>query len=86
MLQTELDKEGLIRDHFLQLDVFIDSVLFDEFSDEEAFPLSAFGAQLGGVLSLWLGVTLMFAVELVELVYLLLVKSCAADTGGQASN
>ena len=68
-----LDTKGLIRNNFMQLDVFLASSSYTELRDVAAFPLDAMGASLGGTLSLWLGVTVMFAFELFELLYNLVV-------------
>ena len=39
-----------------------------------AFSADAMGAQIGGVLSLWLGVTVMFAFEALEFLYIYLTN------------
>jgi len=44
-----------------------DAVPFDAREDVAAIPVEALGAQIGGVLSLWLGVTIMLIFEVLEL-------------------
>ena len=41
-----------------------------------AFSADAMGAQIGGVLSLWLGVTVMFAFEALEFLYVYRTNYC----------
>jgi len=73
VLLKKLDKEGLIRDNFLQLNVRFETSIYTEQRDVAAVPLDALGAQIGGVLSLWLGVTIILIFELCEFVFHLLV-------------
>ena len=46
-----------------------------ELNDVAAFSVDAIGAQIGGLLSLWLGVSIMFAFEAFEFFYVYLTKS-----------
>ena len=57
------------------LDIVFGSQSFVELKDVAAFSVDAMGAQIGGVLSLWLGVTVMFAFEAFEFLYIYLTKS-----------
>jgi len=68
-LLEKLNNEGLIRDNFLQFTVRFDSQTYNEQKDVAAVPFDALGAQIGGVLSLWLGVTVILIFELCELLY-----------------
>jgi len=52
--------------------VLFDSPTFYQQKKIAAFPSDALGAQIGGVLSLWLGVTIMFLLEVFEFVFTLL--------------
>ena len=52
---------------------------FIELKDVAAFSADAMGAQIGGVLSLWLGVTVMFAFEAFEFLYLYLTNCRKED-------
>ena len=58
------------RSNFLQLNVQFGSQSFIELKDVAAFSVDTMGAQIGGVLSLWLGVTVMFAFEVFEFFYI----------------
>jgi len=71
---AQLDKEGLIKRNFLQLNVLFESSTFNEQRDVATFPLDAMSAQIGGVLSLWLGVTVMLFFEVCEFFYILLTE------------
>jgi len=75
-LLQELDKEGLIQHSFLQLNVKFDHSTFNEINDVVAFSRDAMIAQIGGVMSLWLGVTVMLLFEVCEFIYILVSKYC----------
>jgi len=69
---NKLYSTGLIQDNFLQLNIQFENTQYNEQRDIPALPLEALGAQIGGVLSLWLGVTVMLLFEISEFVYHLL--------------
>ena len=68
-LVTALEATGLIRDHFLQLNVLFGSTAYTELVDVVAFPIDSMGAQTAGVLAFWLGLTVMFICEIAEFIY-----------------
>ena len=72
---------------FLLLEVQFRSQSFVELKDVAAFSVDAMGAQIGGVLSLWLGVTVMFAFEAFEFLYIYLTHWCKKEPtqSGQTS-
>jgi len=84
-LLEKLNNEGLIQDNFLQLTVRFDSQRYNEQKDVAAVPLDALGAQIGGVLSLWLGVTVILIFELCELLYNLICLYSKAKNNSTAS-
>ena len=53
---------------------------FVELKDVSAFSVDAMGAQIGGVLSLWLGVSVMFLFEIFDLLYLYLTNCGKEET------
>jgi hypothetical protein len=61
----------LVTRNFLQLNILFDKTVPFLMTDKQAMTLDNLGAQLGGVLSLWLGITIMTAVEIVEFIYIL---------------
>ena len=64
-----------IASRFLQLNVqFGDPASYTMLTDVAAFSVDAMGAQIGGVLSLGLGVTVMFAFEAFEFIYIYLTN------------
>ena len=65
---------------FMHLIVQFGSQSFIELNDVAAFSMDAMGAQIGGVLSLWLGVTVMFVFEAFEFIYIYLTNSCRKET------
>jgi len=73
-LARDLDADMLIKNNFLQLNVMFESQAFYEQKEVPAFPAETFGAQVGGVLSLWLGVTVMFLFEIAEFIINLLLS------------
>ena len=64
---------------FMHLIVQFGSQSFIELNDVAAFSMDAMGAQIGGVLSLWLGVTVMFAFEAFEFFYIYLTHWCKKE-------
>jgi len=64
----QLYKEGLFQANFLQLTIQLNYNIYTIQKDVAAFPLDALGAQVGGVLSLWLGVTVMLIFEIFEFI------------------
>ena len=69
VIMERLAASTLIEENFLQLNVVFDSYMSLEFDDLPAMTVELLAANVGGTLSLWLGVTLMAIVEVVELVY-----------------
>ena len=57
---------------------------FIELKDVAAFSADTMGAQIGGVLNLWLGVTVMFAFEAFEFFYVYLTKSRKEEPKAEA--
>jgi len=74
-LLQKLDSQRLIANNFLQLNIMFDGQAFDIREDVAAFPVESLRAQIGGVLSLWLGVTIMLLFELFEF-FFTLVAAC----------
>jgi len=58
-LLQKLAHEGLFQTNFLQLNIQFNASKYTKQKDVAAFLLDAFGVQVGGVLALWLGVTIM---------------------------
>jgi len=86
VLLKKLDKKGLIQDNFLQLNVRFDTSIYMEQKDVVVMSLDALGAQIGGVLSLWLGVTIILIFELCEFMFHLLVICYRAKKGKQSTD
>ena len=84
MFDTNINgTQRLIKDYFLQLTIRFDSPRYTEQKDVPAVPLDALLAQMGGVLSLWLGVTIILIFELCEFLYNLICVCMKA--GGRQS-
>jgi uncharacterized membrane protein len=64
----------LITRNFLQLNILFDQAVPFLMTDKQSMTLDNLGAQLGGVLSLWLGITIMTAVEIVEFIYTIFLE------------
>lgn len=60
---------GFIEDNFLQLKLVFDGPNPNKMSDVPSMTADNLWAQIGGVLSLWLGTNIVLLVEIVELVY-----------------
>jgi len=73
-LLQQLYTQGLFQANFLQMNIQFNDNTYVVQKDVAAFPLDAFGAQVGGVLSLWLGVTIMFVFETFEFIINLLYE------------
>ena len=71
---AQLDNAGIIQKRFLQLNVQYTNNLFTKLQDVAAFPIDAMLSQLGGVLSLWLGVSVMFLFEVIEFCITLVIR------------
>ena len=76
---TSTTDTDFFKSRFLQLNVQFGDQLFIELKDVAAFSVDAMGAQIGGVLSLWLGVTVMFAFEAFEFIYVSLTHNCRKE-------
>jgi len=74
-LKDKLASEGLMQANLLQLNVLFNANKYNIQKDVEAFSYDAFGAQLGGVFGLWLGVTIMPILEVFEFI-INLVSAC----------
>ena len=74
----------LLQSRFLQLKYQFGAQSFIELKDVAAFSVDAMGAQIGGVLSLWLGVTVMFAFEAFEFFYTYLTNCHKKEPSPQA--
>lgn len=72
----QLLEAGLLSRNFLQLNVRFDPNGFNLQTDAPGFTKDAMGAQIGGVLSLWLGVTIMVLFEIFEFLYSLMATYC----------
>ena len=71
-LLNTLYSEGLFQNNFLQLNIQFNNNKYTIQKDVAAFSLDAFGAHAGGVLSLWMGVTIMLVFEILEFILNLL--------------
>jgi len=65
-LLLKLDAQRLISKNFLQHIIQFDSRVFNQEMDTVAMPLELLGAQIGCVLSLWFGVTIIVLFEVLE--------------------
>jgi len=74
-LKAKLASVGLMQANFVHLNIQFNANKYIIQKDVEAFPLHAFGAQVGGVLALWLGVTIMLIFEVFEFV-INLISAC----------
>lgn len=68
-----LEQTGLIEKNFLQLNVYFDTEIVHMQEDTAATTWETLMSNIGGALNLWLGVTVLFAAELIELTYDLFV-------------
>jgi len=84
LLQT-LNIERLFQKNFLQLNIQFNTNEYTIQKEVAAFPLDSFGAQVGGVLSLWLGVTIMLIFEIFEFIINLLHECYRAKRNKQTS-
>jgi len=65
---VNLTHQQTIEEQFLQLKIVFDDYTFNEITDVAAYPVDTMGSNIGATLSLWLGVTVMLVVELLEFV------------------
>ena len=63
----EIDGLNLIRDNFLKLVIYADSIRGNEVKEEEAYPIQNFLGEVGGILGLWLGGSVLTFFEPMEL-------------------
>ena len=77
--ETLTNQEGIYQ--VLQLNIGFGNRIYDELNDVAAFTVDALGAQMGGVLSLWLGITIMFIVEILEFLYCVASQQCRSTNG-----
>ena len=68
---------GLIQRYFLLVEVQFESSTFITYVDTPALSMDQMGSSLGGMLGLWMGISIMAAVELMELVYTLSRAACS---------
>jgi hypothetical protein len=71
----KLESINLISKQFLQLNVYFAEFWPTLMTDQPAMTTGILLSNLGGVLSLWLGVTIMAGFEFLELLYSLIVTS-----------
>ena len=67
---SEIDvllSQRLVEENFLRISFFLDSYTYLVFSEVPQLTLSSFLSQLGGALNLWSGITVILAIEVVEL-------------------
>jgi len=72
---------ALIRENFLQLNVVLKRNFPLVVEDKPAMTTQILLSNIGGVLSLWLGLTVMFFVEIIDL----LICMCRKSSGGSDS-
>jgi len=77
-LLLKLNKDELLKSNFLQLNIEFKTQSYNVLKDIVAFPLDQLGAQVGGVLALWLGVTIILIFEVCEFVINVIYSSCQA--------
>jgi len=68
-LLVNLTNQQTIEESFLQLKIVFNDYTFNEITDVAAYSVDTLGSNIGGTLSLWLGVTVMLVVELLEFIY-----------------
>ncbi|KAJ7374026.1 sodium channel [Desmophyllum pertusum] len=68
--------EAKLRRHFLQLNVFYQSVITDVTKEKPAYDIHAFGSDIGGNMGLFLGCSLLTLCEFVDLFILLCLRKC----------
>jgi len=85
-LLKKLDREGLIKDNFLQLNIQFNTHTYTVQKDVEAFPMDALGAQIGGVLALWLGMTVSIIFEIIEFILNIIYAWYLVATNEQRSS
>jgi hypothetical protein len=70
-----MDNLDLISNNFLQVNVLFDEEWPTMMTDQPAMTSEILASNLGGVLSLWLGVTIMAVFEFLELIYRLVLNN-----------
>ena len=63
-----------VENNFVRVNFEFKSKSFFKYNDVPSFTVDMMGAQLGGILSLWLGLILMFAFEILELIYTMIAS------------
>jgi len=84
-LLQKLNLEGLLQRNFLQLPVQFNDNKYIIQNDIAAYSLDKFEAQVGGVLSLWLGVTIMLIFEVFEFIINLIYMCCLVKRNQRSS-
>ncbi|ESO02419.1 hypothetical protein HELRODRAFT_161686 [Helobdella robusta] len=70
----ELKSLDLIRENFVQLNFIFENDYILHYNDVEAMSLTLFISSFGGTLSLWMGITAMTFIEIIEFIYLQVVS------------
>jgi len=72
----------LISENFLQLNVVLKRNFPLVVEDKQAMTPQILLSNIGGVLSLWLGLTVMFLIEIIELIICICRKPSGIDNSG----
>jgi len=81
---AEITSIGLIPDNFIQMNILITRQNYRKNDDLPAVGWETLFSNLGGALNLWMGITILFAAEVVELVFAIVsmyLSSSAEDDG-----
>ena len=73
-IMRRLDATKLIRRNFVRVSVLLDSYTSIEFEENPAMTVDSLTSSVGGTLHLWLGMTITFVVEIVDLLYNVLLS------------
>ena len=68
-VMTMIDNAKLIKENFVRVDVLFDSYSSLELAEVPAMTDERLAANIGGVLSLWMGITTIALIEIIELLY-----------------
>ena len=64
-----------IRQNFLKVNIYLEDLVYTEYTDSPKVPFSVLLSQLGGALNLWAGITVVIVIEVIELFINLIIHT-----------
>ncbi|XP_074644233.1 FMRFamide-activated amiloride-sensitive sodium channel-like [Tubulanus polymorphus] len=80
----ELIKGGHIRRNFLRFNIFMQELSVEQRREKQGYELQNLFSDIGGTLGLWIGVSIITIIELIELLIKVVMKACGQIGNGSA--